>query len=288
MKAASNSLKHIQEYFSLKLLNQFDKSTINQYFYWCTAYFLGMSKMDVLAHPNTLLTESEILKFHYAAKQLMQNKPIQYVVGKTSFYYSEFDLDENVLIPRPETEELVDWIVKDNPKGVVLDIGTGSGCIAVSLAKFLPNCKVFGIDVSAKAISVAEKNAQKNKVNIQFLQADILTINLNELLLQKVEVIVSNPPYIPLKDKAFMEENVLGYEPDLALFVEDENPLLFYQKILEQAYVNLNPNGRVYFEIHEDFAIEIKELAIHNGFKSVEIRKDLQGKNRMVKCEIID
>jgi release factor glutamine methyltransferase len=284
MKAASNSIGDIQKYFESKLQNIFDVSTIQTYFYWCTEFFLQLKKIDVKLNPNFLLSESEILKFHYAAKKLAQNTPIQYVVGKTSFYHQEFLVNEHVLIPRPETEELVDWVVKDQPKGIILDIGTGSGCIAISLAKFLPKCKVYALDVSTKAMEVAKQNANYCKVDIEFINLDILQAKINASIPQKLDVIISNPPYIPQKDKSFMQANVLEHEPHLALFVTDDNPFIFYQKIIREASECLNINGILYLEIHEDYVEEIKEIAINNHFKNVEIRKDLQGKNRMLKC----
>jgi release factor glutamine methyltransferase len=284
MKAASNSIKDIQKYFQDKLQNVLDVSTIQTYFYWCAEFFLQLKKIDIKLNPNYLLSESEILKFHYAAKKIAQNTPIQYVVGKTSFYNQEFFVNDHVLIPRPETEELVDWVIKDHPKGNVLDIGTGSGCIAVSLAKFLPECKVYGLDISSKALQLAKKNAISCGVSVSFFNLDILNDNLAKSITQKMNVIVSNPPYIPQKDKKIMEPNVLEHEPHIALFVSDENPFIFYQKIIQEAKNILNKKGLLYFEIHEEYAEEIKEIALVNGFISVEIRKDLQGKNRMLKC----
>ncbi len=284
MKAASNSIVAIQKYFESKLIHILDASTIQTYFYWCTEFFLQLKKIDVKLNPNFLLSESEILKFHYAAKKLAQNTPIQYVVGKTSFYHQEFLVNEQVLIPRPETEELVDWVIKDQPIGNILDIGTGSGCIAVSLAKFLPQCTIFALDVSNQALEVAQQNAKHCGVEVSFINLDILQDKICATIPQKLDVIVSNPPYIPLKDKSFMEANVLEHEPHLALFVSDENPFVFYQKIIEEASAILSTNGLLYLEIHEDYAQEIKDIAIQNNFKNVEIRKDLQGKNRMLKC----
>jgi release factor glutamine methyltransferase len=280
MKAASNSIVDIQKYFESKLQNVFDASTIQTYFYWCTEFFLQLKKIDIKLNPNFLLSESEILKFHYAAKKLAQNTPIQYVVGKTSFYHQDFVVNEHVLIPRPETEELVDWVIKNQPKGIVLDIGTGSGCIAISLAKFLPQCKVYALDVSKQALEVAKLNAKNCQVEIEFINLDILHDKINVSIPQKLDVIISNPPYIPQKDKSFMEANVLEHEPHLALFVSDENPFIFYQKIIQLASECLNINGLLYLEIHEDYAEEIKAIAINNHFKNVEIRKELQGKNR--------
>jgi release factor glutamine methyltransferase len=231
--------------------------------------------------------KSEILNWNAILEKLKIQIPIQYIIGTTHFYGLEFIVDENVLIPRPETEELVDWIVKLNSKLSkkknlkILDIGTGSGCIAVSLAKNIPNSEVFAIDVSEKALAIAKKNAILNKVPVTFLHKNILeTKDLN----QKFDIIVSNPPYVRNLEKAEIKPNVLDNEPHLALFVPDNDPLIFYKKIAELAAANLNPNGQLFFEINQYLGKETQELLEYIGLKNIELRKDIYGNDRMIAC----
>jgi release factor glutamine methyltransferase len=210
-------------------------------------------------------------------------------LGKTSFYGLEFEVNENVLIPRQETEELVDWIIKDvtvlrNSPGLkILDIGTGSGCIAISLARNIPNAQVFAIDVSEKALATAQKNAQINTVNVTFINQNILE---TEDLQQQFDIIVSNPPYVRNLEKEEIKKNVLDNEPHLALFVEDNDALIFYKKIVELAQKNLVPNGQLYFEINQYLGKEMVELLKKMNFATIELRKDIYGNDRMIKGSV--
>lgn len=195
-------------------------------------------------------------------------------------------MNKHTLIPRPETEELVEWILINpefkfqNPQ--FLDIGTGSGCIAISLAKNLPNAKVSALDISEEALKIAKGNAKLNKVEVDFFQTDILAA---ETLSKKYDVIVSNPPYVRELEKKQMQQNVLKYEPYSALYVKDEDPLLFYRAISRLAKNHLNPGGKLFFEINEYLAYEMTELLKAEGFKNIEIKKDIYGKDRMLKCK---
>ncbi|WP_141882971.1 peptide chain release factor N(5)-glutamine methyltransferase, partial [Flavobacterium psychrophilum] len=218
--------------------------------------------------------------------QLKEQKPIQYILGETQFFGLPFYVNENTLIPRPETEELVEWIIKENLKISslknlkILDIGTGSGCIAISLAKNLPNASVFAIDVSDKALATAQKNAVLNEVDITFIEKNILqTEDLN----QEFDIIVSNPPYVRNLEKKEIHKNVLEYEPHLALFVEDNDSLLFYRKITELATRNLSNNGQLYFEINQYLGKETVELLEKYNFKNTTLKKDIYGNDRMIK-----
>jgi len=193
------------------------------------------------------------------------------------------DVDENVLIPRPETEELVDWISKENSEGVMLDIGTGSGCIPVSLKKKLPVADIHACDVSGSALIVAQKNANENKTPIQFHQLDFLDPEQRKSL-PSFDIIVSNPPYIPQKDKPEMHKNVLNHEPHIALFVEDDDPLIFYKAIASFATDHLKKDGAIYMEIHERLGRDVLRLFNESGFTKTILRKDLQEKDRMVKA----
>jgi release factor glutamine methyltransferase len=219
-------------------------------------------------------------------------------IKKATFYGLSFLVNENTLIPRPETEELVELIIEStnyelrNTKLKVLDIGTGSGCIAISLAKYLPTSEVYAIDVSEKALAVAKKNSELNDVKVNYINVDVLKIDdLKELvthnlqLATQFDIIVSNPPYVRNLEKDEIKPNVLEYEPHLALFVDDIDPLLFYRKIVELAIKNLNPNGKLYFEINQYLGKETIKLLEDFGFRNVELKKDIYGNDRMISCE---
>lgn len=240
----------------------------------------------LLAEPERLLTESEILEVHFAFKELLKGKPIQYVTGKAFFRGLELKIQPGVLIPRPETEELVEWILNDlliNQGSRILDIGTGSGCIALSLAHELENAVVYALDISDVALSIAKANATKHKADITFFKADILDPQTWSDLPRDLDVVVSNPPYVRQSDKAQMHINVTAYEPEEALYVSDSDPLRFYQAIAKAAHFCLKPNGRLYFEINETLGHEVVQLLTASGFNDVELRKDLRGKDRFVR-----
>lgn len=230
---------------------------------------------------NTEIAFDESLLRH-DLRQLVNGTPYQHVVGFTIFYGRKFLTNKHALIPRPETEELVDWIVKDNEMSapMILDIGTGTGCIPISLKGEIPEASCTGVDVSEEALKVAKNNASKNEMVVDFSFLDILKEDLSE---KEFDIIVSNPPYIPNADRALMHKNVLDYEPDIALFVDDRTPLVFYQAIAEKAIISLKKGGKLYFEIHENFGAEVCQLLSALGYSDIELRKDLQGKDRMVR-----
>jgi release factor glutamine methyltransferase len=233
---------------------------------------------------DTILKSLELLK---------QQKPIQYILGETEFYGLPFKVNENTLIPRQETEELVEWIINEfgtrNSEFRILDIGTGSGCIAVSLAKNLPNAKVYALDVSREAIKVAKENAKLNSLDIEFIEADILSVCHADLVSgsHKFDVIVSNPPYVRNLEKELMQSNVLENEPHLALFVENENPLQFYKAITDFAISNLNQKGVLFFEINEYLGKEMIQLLSDSHFKDIELKQDMFKKDRMIRGVLI-
>lgn len=242
----------------------------------------GLKKHQVLIQKDKELeknTKNELLQI---LEELRYGKPIQYILGETEFCGLKFIVNNHVLIPRPETEELVYW-AKENiaSNSIILDVGTGSGCIAVSLKHFFPIAEVYGLDFSEEALEVAKENAEINNCKINFLKKDILKDELNDL--PQFDVIVSNPPYVTEAEKKQMHQNVLNFEPHSAVSVPDDNPLLFYKRITEIAKRKLNPGGRLYFEINEQSGNAIKKLLLYNGFKNVEIKKDLQGKERIVR-----
>jgi release factor glutamine methyltransferase len=280
VKISNNKLSSVKTFF-LKELETFEEAKL--YFEICCDAWLGMTKTDLLIDKEKELSESEILKFFYGIKSLKKNEPVQYVVGETWFYDLKIGVEEGVLIPRPETEELVDWIINSESNArSILDIGTGSGCIPLALKNNIVKAKVSACDISDSAIIIATKNAELLKLDVNFFHKDILDdTSWDE---DKLDVIVSNPPYIPEKEKGRMNENVLEYEPDLALFVPNDSPLLFYIKIAEFSKLHLNKKGCLFFEIHEDFGQETIDMLSNKGFVDIELKQDLQGKDRMIKA----
>jgi len=247
-------------------------------------YYLGFSKTDFILNLDKALSDFEYSKLNGALERLRKHEPVQYILGETYFYNLKLKVRPGVLIPRQETEELIDWIVKENSKNTklqVLDIGTGSGCIAISLAANLPNAEVTAFDISELALEIASNNAELNQVKVGFEKFDILAQS-HESNERKFDIIVSNPPYILEKEKILMQKNVLDFEPELALFVDDRNPLIFYQAIVDYSIKHLKTQGKLYFEINEAFGNQVDELLVKSGFGKVELRKDINGKDRMI------
>jgi release factor glutamine methyltransferase len=277
-------LKQYRKYFIEKLTPIYDAEEAESFFNISLEHLKGWKRTDLALNPDAEITAEEKIKWDEVLAQLEKQKPIQYIFGNTHFYGLEFEVNENTLIPRPETEELVEWIVQENKsegKIKILDIGTGSGCIAISLAKNLPEAEVYAIDVSQGALAVAKRNAERNGVKVTFWQKDIL---VTESLTQTFDIIVSNPPYVRHLEKEEIKKNVLEYEPHLALFVEDTDALLFYRKITRLAKTALTTGGKLYFEINQYLGKETTDMIISKGFMEVELRKDIYGNDRMVKA----
>jgi release factor glutamine methyltransferase len=246
-------------------------------------HFAKTSKQDLLLKPDEILPDEVVTSLTKALKKLLTHEPIQYIINEAWFYNLKFYVTNDVLIPRPETEELVHEVInflKINNGKSVLDIGTGSGCISISIKKYIPNANVMAIDVSEAALEVAKKNATTNNIAIDFRTTDFLDEN-NYAAFEKFDVIISNPPYIPEDEKNILDKNVTAYEPHLALFVPQKDSLIFYRKILSFAENHLNQNGRIFLETHENLAKETAALFIEKNYK-VEIKKDMQGKERML------
>ena len=279
-------LLDFKKYFFKELSNYYPETEISAFFYLLIEYKLGLSRVELALNPSLLIEKNNLLFFENSLNQLKKQIPIQYIIGETEFYGLKFKVNSKVLIPRPETEELVEWIINNTPKNKeisILDIGTGSGCIAISLAKHTLNATVFAIDISEEALKIAKQNALINKVTIQFLKRDIL--QLKELPIN-FDIIVSNPPYVRELEKNTMQSNVLDNEPHFALFVKDTNPLLFYNKITKLASKYLNKNGNLYFEINQNLGKEMLELVQSYNFKNIELRKDFYEVDRMLKATI--
>jgi release factor glutamine methyltransferase len=245
----------------------------------------GWSKTDMMLHDDTKLTVSDHLFVQKALERLKNHEPIQYILGETEFFGLPFEVNSSVLVPRPETEELVEWIIESIEPGKslrILDIGTGSGCIAISLARHLPDTFVSAWDVSPQALETAKNNATKNGVAVSFEQKDVLRITSDQI--EQFDIIVSNPPYVRDSEKELMKENVLNHEPHLALFVTNQDPLLFYRKIVCLAAKSLTADGLLFFEINRDMGQETMDLLAAKGFREMELRKDLSGNYRMLKA----
>lgn len=248
---------------------------------------LGYDTIQLILNENDLLPAPLFEQLDYIAFQLNEHKPIQYIIGHTEFYGLNFEVNENVLIPRPETEELVDWVIKDHKDSKslkILDIGTGSGCIPISLKFNLPYADVHTIDISTDAIAVAKKNANKNKVDINFIQQDVLAMSS---ISDDFDIVISNPPYVLESEKVEMRRNVLDYEPSLALFVSNTDPLIFYRKIIQLVETYSNKPTNLYFEINESYADELIKLLNVQNWQHIELRKDIRGKDRMLKAVLI-
>lgn len=238
---------------------------------------------DVLTCKFNHLSDAAMKKLSEIIGRLKNAEPIQYILGETDFFGLPFYLDSSVLIPRPETEELTQWVITstNNAPARILDIGTGSGCIAVTLAKKLPHAEVYAWDISPDALEVARKNAERNGVRLFFAEKDILQESVSDKMF---DIIVSNPPYVTESEKSGMEDNVLKFEPHLALFVSDEHALIFYEKIADFARIYLNKGGGLFFEINREKGCEIEVLLQQRGFTNIERKKDFSGNDRMIKA----
>lgn len=285
MKVKSNKIKDIRDHYFDRLKNNFPPEEASKLLEILFESLLNMPRIKILTDPNLRITESELLKIHFAAKSLMEYKPVQHITGKAHFYGLELSVNKHVLIPRPETEELVEWMLEKEmqiTKLNVLDIGTGSGAIALALKNERSAWNIFAIDSSKQALETAQKNAKSNGLEIRFQHDDITKPSI-PVKIPKFDLIVSNPPYVTESDKKLMQPNVLSYEPAEALYVPDDDPLLFYSAILLFAVKKLKKGGSIYFEINEKFGNEMQELLTKFNYSQVEIRKDLNGKNRMIR-----
>lgn len=283
-------ISDLKSNFIKALSGLYPSEEIESFFNILSEKYLNLSRIDIALDRDQLVSEANVGKIEKVLARLKTFEPIQYILGETEFFGLPFKVTSKTLIPRPETEELVQWILdevlyfKNKPELLeILDIGTGSGCIAISLAKHLLDAYVSALDISEEALRIAKENAEANEVSISFFESDILAC---ESLPEGYDFIVSNPPYVRELEKHFMEANVLVHEPEIALFVEDADPLLFYRKIADLAKVSLKPNGALFFEINEYLGEDMVSLLEDMGFKQIEIRKDIYGKDRMLKCKL--
>ncbi len=278
-------MEKLKVLFSSQLQGIYPACEIESFLRLSVAHICHLPFRQTRFHKDIKITNTQYLVFETIVERLKKSEPIQYILGETEFFGLPFDVSPAVLIPRPETEELVEWIIKDfsnMPSCKILEFGTGSGCIAISLAKNMQGSIVSSVDISSDALQVARENAEKNQVQVSFIQQNML--NLDETVFQSLyDVIVSNPPYVCEKEKLQMQPNVLDFEPHLALFVENENPLIFYDKIAVFAKNKLSKKGALYVEINQTLGEETSALFAQYGF-NVELRKDISGNDRMIKA----
>tara|TARA_B110000091_G_scaffold41044_1_gene44428 strand:- start:242 stop:1099 length:858 start_codon:yes stop_codon:yes gene_type:complete len=277
-------LKQYKTYFTKTLSELYPQTEIDTFFFYLMEAYLNFQRIDLVLKSDFEISTEALAHFKKALEALKKEMPIQYILGETEFYGLPFIVNKNTLIPRPETEELVEWILETAATTAplqIIDIGTGTGCIPIALAKHLPNASLFAIDVSKEALRIAKQNATLNKVILHFTEKNILETTV---LPKKFDIIVSNPPYVRELEKVDIKNNVLENEPHLALFVDDDKPLLFYDKIADLAKEYLTKNGLLYFEINQYLGTETVAMLHEKGFKNIELKKDIFGKNRMIKC----
>ena len=289
MKIATNKLSDLYEFYKTELLSVYDIEELYAIFELVCEHYLRYSKADTKLKFNENLNQSDVLKIYDTAKALKTGEPIQYILGEADFYNLKFNVNSSTLIPRPETEELVDIILKSQTtnnsfqSNRILDIGTGSGCIPITLKKNLPHSNVIGLDISEKALEVAKSNAIKNNVVVNFLNLDILS---NNQQLCTYNIIISNPPYVLNSEAKQMDARVLEHEPHVALFVEDNDPIIFYKRIIDLCNEHLEENGFLYFELNPLYALDVKNYANASKiFNFTEVLNDMSGKQRFLKAQ---
>jgi len=287
MKVRSNKISDIIKHYELMLNNIFDKQSSKQLLRELIAHYIEIPYNEISLYFDKRISESQLLDIHFGVKRLLTNEPIQYIIGKTEFLDIVLEVNKHTLIPRPETEELVMLIEKDIAKKEeqdikILDIGTGSGCIAISLQKTF-NIDTLGVDYSEEALLMAVKNSKLNNANVEFKKVDILSIDERDNL-PMFDIIISNPPYVQNSEKELMHKNVLDFEPESALFVENNNPLIYYKAIAEFAKTHLNKNGVIWLEINEYLGKETSALFEHD-YSQIEIINDFRDKARFIRVE---
>ncbi len=279
-------LAEIKQNIKKQLANSYEPVELNSLLPLFIEHITGWNQVQQVIHQNEEMVPEWEKAFHEGILQLAQGKPIQYIIGKSWFLGNDYFVNESVLIPRPETEELVEWVSEYaqiiNKPLHIADIGTGSGCIAIALSLLLPDATVTGIDISEDALKVAKKNATALTANVEWVQQDIL---MSASLPANYDIIVSNPPYIPLREKATMQDQVTLHEPDIALFVTNEDPLIFYKMIARLGKQALNKNGQLFFEIHYDQGPALLKLLDEMNYHA-ELRHDMFGKDRMIRASL--
>lgn len=276
-------------YIKNSLKDSYPSSEIGSFTRLIMEQVCGLKPHNLLFCKDKQLSETEKTKIRQIVERLKTHEPIQYILGKADFYGRLFQVGPSVLIPRPETEELVERVIEDyNGKEVkILDAGTGSGCIAVTLKRYLKTSEIIAVDISAAALEIARKNARSQGTSIIFIRTDLLSLQKSDMDIPFIfDVIVSNPPYVKNSEKAFMEKNVLDYEPHQALFVPDDDPLIFYRQIAQLGKRKLKKEGQLYFEINAQCGQEMKEMLEYEGYQKIELFQDIFGKDRIIKAHV--
>ncbi|SIQ58474.1 peptide chain release factor N(5)-glutamine methyltransferase [Maribacter ulvicola] len=283
-------LKEIKNIFHAELDVIYGKEEVDSFFYLLIEHYFDLERFILAIQPELVIDKAQEIVIFKALSELKLEKPIQHIMGTAHFMDLDFMVNKHVLIPRPETEELVRWVLDDFKTATnaltILDMGTGSGCIPISLDKNLTDAKVLGLDISTDALKVAEENNRLLNADVKFLHADILSLEKEtstKELNQKFDIVISNPPYVRELEKAEMQSNVIDHEPSLALFVPDEDPLKFYSAVVNYAAEHLNENGCLYLEINQYLGEETKHLLLDSNFKTIELKKDMFGNDRMIK-----
>lgn len=288
MFVKTNTLSAIKDYFNANLSDLYSSNELKVIVKELSIKRFNIRPVEYLHFTDSKLSESDLLYFYNALKRLKLQEPFQYVLGETWFYDLNLKIDSRALIPRPETEELVDWATSDFKtfsKPVIMDLCSGSGCIALALKNNLPSAFVTAIEFSKDAIDLIRENKKQTKLDIEVVEMDVLNLNhYSNFKSNSFDCWISNPPYIPEKEKTLMAVNVLEHEPEMALFVENDDPLVFYRGIGKQSQIYLKEGGVLYFEINENLGEETVDLLKQMGFVNIELRKDLQGRDRMVKA----
>ena len=303
MEIHSNLLTDVIKFYKKELASIYTESELQNITNWIFEKQLKLNSTEIISNSTIRVNQSDLIILEQMCYRLKEQQPIQYVLGEAEFYRLIFKVNKSVLIPRPETEELVELVIQDlkfkiqnsksssHPELVeglnILDIGTGSGCIPISIKKNIPKANVYGLDISDNALEIAKFNATKNKVELHFFKADVLLDSISEIILQqnknqKIDIIISNPPYVLNSEKDDLHNRVKNFEPHLALFVDDTDPILFYRKIASLALSILSQNGMLYFECHTKYVYNIYQLLKEKGFKNVSLIKDMAGLNRFV------
>jgi release factor glutamine methyltransferase len=286
MFVKENTISAARAYFKERLQTQFSESELKSMWKQLICKRFDWNDSEFLLSSENRMSESDLLYVRSFVKRLQANEPFQYILGETTFCDLTLICDSRALIPRPETEELVAWISELLNLNSIIDVCSGSGCIALGLKSNFPKANVFGVDLSQDANNLAQSNAIRNNLSVDFYKADALDLNSEFWKnVDSVDVIVSNPPYITQNEKAFMNPNVLDYEPHLALFVPNDSPIIFYERIARLALQKLNQNGFLFYELNPDFADQVIEMLKILGFSNIELKNDLQGKKRMLKAQ---
>jgi release factor glutamine methyltransferase len=287
MRIRSNQYRSVMQFAMKELQGIYPLEEIKALMYWLFDEYLGVDKSQYILNPQKGMSESELLLFHFAIKDLKKGKPIQYIIGHTFFYGLKILVNEHTLIPRPETEELVEWVLEntkdEEPPLKILDLCTGTACICIALAHKMPEHQFWGGDFKYEILDLAGKNASFHKKEINFFKIDLINDVFTKT--HEFDIIAANPPYVLESEKQQMHQNVLAYEPKSALFVSNSNPLLFYDKILDFAVLNLKNSGTVFFEINENKSLDIEYLLLKRAFHNIEFKNDFSGKIRFVKAQ---